>query len=861
MRRFLLLCAVLFGAVTPVRAQHSYSTSSSYDPAVATPQSVLGYNVGDKFTPHHLIMRYVDRLAATSKRVHVDTVARTFEGRELLSVVITGEANQGRIAQIRSDAARLADPRGASATELNAIVARMPSIVWLGYTVHGGEASGAEAALAFMYQLAAGNDPQTRAILDSTVVVFDPIQNPDGHERHAQDVMRARGAFGPTPSPASLVHQGTWPGPRTNHYYFDMNRDYYVQSQPETRGRIKVFRTWFPHVDVDLHEMGSNSTYFFPPSMDPINKIIPQVIKDWWNIYAAANGAAFDAHGWSYFRREGYDQFYPGYGDSWPLFNGAVGMTYEEASSNGGAIRRTDGTVLTLKEAAHHHYTTSFATAFTTAQNRERRVRDYLTFRQNAITEGSRGAHVVALVRDRQGRADSLAQRLLDNGIEVMQVQRDESFPNATPFLSGMRSGSFPRGTYIIEYAQPSGRLARSILEPDAQLDSTFLHEEEEHREVGINARFYDLTAWSMPYTFRVNAFLLPAVPASVTRISQVAVAPAVNLQNARVSYVFEPGSEASIRMLAGLLADSVRVHFAQKWFKAGDETFPQGAFVVRVAANNERVHDIVRKHALASGAHVVALNSGLVTEGTDLGSNSVFPVRTPRVALVGGEGVSGNSFGASWYAFDQRMHFPVTNIPLSSVGSSAIDEFNVIVLPSAFSIEQSTADRLASWVRAGGVLITMDGSTQWLSGDKVGISRLRARRDSTRADNQPGAPLPAGVPGAIVRVVADTLSPLTAGVDEPVFTALVFSDRVYKTPKDFRPGEVVIRYSGEKNLRVAGYLWPEVPARLADTPYLWTERVGRGRVIAFAGDPNFRDMWRGMYPLFANAVLLGGSF
>lgn len=864
LRRILLVSLIVLGATSPALAQHALAQGGPYDASVPTPRSVLGYELGDRFTPHHLIMRYVERLAATSRRVHVDTVARSNEGRELLSVVITSEANQQRIAQIRADAKRLADPRGASTGELNDVVTRMPSTVWLGYTVHGGEASGVEAGLAMMYQLAAGQDPQTKLILDSTVIIIDPVQNPDGHERHAQDVMRARGVFGPQASPSAIVNNGSWPGPRTNHYYFDMNRDYYVQSQPETRGRIKTFMTWYPHVAVDLHEMGSSSTYFFPPTMLPINKIIPQNILDWWSIFAEANGAAFDEHGWAYFRREGYDEFYPGYGDSWPLFNGAVGMTYEQASSSGGGIRRSDGTLMTLREAASHHYTTSFATALTTARRRTQRVRDFLNYRQTAVSDAVRSPmRGIAFERDRQGRADSLAQRLLDNGIEVMRVKSGVTLADATPFATS-GPARLSAGSYLVDFSQPAGRLARAVLEPDAALDSVFLHEEEENRGLGVGARFYDLTAWSMPYTYRVKAWALRTMPGGAERVASVPVAPAVSLANARVAYAFEPGSEASIRMLAGLLADSVRVHFAQKWFKAGDETFQHGAFVVRVPANDTRVHDIVKKHAAASGAHVVSLSSGLVTEGTDLGSNSVVPLRTPRVALIGGQGMSGTSYGAAWYAFDQRMHFPVTNIDVSSLGSSAIDEFNVVVLPSGSpdaALGDAGRERLAGWVRNGGLLVTLDGSTAWLAGEKVGISRLRARRDSTRADGEPGAPPPAGVPGAIVRVQADTLSPLTAGVDELEFTGLVFSDRVYKTPKDFRPGEVVVKYAPAKNIRVAGYMWPEVPERLAGTPFLWTERVGRGRVIAFAGDPNFRDMWRGMLPLFANAVLLGGSF
>ena len=250
---FLLIPAV-------VGAQHSYNASASFDPAVPTPKSVLGYDVGERFTPHHMLMRYIDRLAATSRRIRVDTVAHTFEGRESVLVIATSEANHTRMPQIRADARRIGDPRGAAAGEVNTAAARMPSIAWLGYTVHGGEASGTEAAIALLYQLAAGRDAETQRILDSVVVLIDPVQNPDGHERHVQDVIRNRGAQGVPTTPGSMIHQGNWPGPRTSHYYFDLNRDWFLHSHPETRGRVRTFLEWYPHVAVDLHEMGSNST-------------------------------------------------------------------------------------------------------------------------------------------------------------------------------------------------------------------------------------------------------------------------------------------------------------------------------------------------------------------------------------------------------------------------------------------------------------------------------------------------------------------------------------------------------------------------------------------------------------------------
>ena len=851
-------------------AQHTYNSGGPFDPAVPTPRTVLGYDVGERFTPHHLLMRYIDRLAATSRRIHVDTVAHTFEGRESVLVIATSETNHARIQQILGDARRIGDPRGASQGDISAAIARMPSIAWLGYTVHGGEASGTEASIALLYQLAAGRDTETQRILDSVVVLIDPVQNPDGHERHAQDVLRNRGALGVPTTPGAMIHQGNWPGPRTSHYYFDLHRDWFLHSHPETRGRVATFNTWNPHVAVDLHEMGSNSTYFFAPPMEPINKNVHASILKWWDIYARANAAAFDRRGWSYFTREGYDEFYPGYGVSWPILTGAVGMTYEQASSGGGAIRRTDGTVLTLSEAAHHHYTAAWATITTTAARRTERVRDYAAFRQSAISDAT-GAPMRAIVieQDGQGRADSLAWRLMANGITVRRVASETSIPDATAFGGTAQTTRLPAGSYVVDLAQPQGRLAKALLEPDAQLDSTFIRQELESRRTNQPERFYDMTAWSLPYTFRVRAYTTRSVPPSIElgtdAFRPLDVAP-LRPAPARYGYAFAPGSEASIRLLATLLRDSVRVWFAPRAFRVGQASFPHGAFVARVTGNDTSIHGRILDGVLETRARVATVNSALVDEGTDLGSNSVIPIRIPRVALVGGAPIQGNSFGFAWYAFDQRIGYPVTTVAAANL-AGLLSNFDVVVIPSvgAGALDGVLGDggrtALGAWVRNGGVLVTLDGATGWLAGERTGLSRLRLRRDSARADSAGGAPLPSDVPGAILRAFGDTLSPLLAGVRGADIPVLLFSDRIYTVPRDLRAGEAVIRYAPESRVRVAGYIWPEVPNRVANSPYLWTENVGRGRVIGFAGDPNFRDMWRGLLPIFANAVLLGGSF
>ncbi len=865
--RYPILGALLLASTTSLSAQHAYNRTGSFDPAVPTPQSVMGYEVGERFTPHHVVHRYFEALARSTDRVRLDTLGRTFERREVLLLVVTSAANQQRLNAIKRDAEALAYPDRTSGAEVNAIVQRMPSVVWLGYTVHGNEASGTEAALATAYQLAAGTDAATRLLLDSVVTLIDPIQNPDGHERHVQDVMRKRSSWGVSSIPGSLSQQGSWPGARTSHYQFDLNRDWFIHSHPETRARVSGFFTWWPHVAVDLHEMGSNSTYFFAPPMEPINKNVPPQVLDWWERYALGNAAAFDAQGWAYFRREGYDEFWPGYGVSWPILNGAVGMTYEQASSGAGAIRRNDGTVLTLSEAAHHHYTTSIATLRVTAEQRTARVRDYVATRMEPMRNPGRGQlRTVVLERDAMGRADSLVSQLLSNRISVRYTANALTVDDAQRYgATGTARAQIGGGAYIVDLAQPQGLLAAALLEPDAPLDSSFIAEELANRRNGESSRFYDVTAWSLPFVHRVAAWGTRSVVTGGDVITEVPRNSMVRtMAIARHGYAFAPGSDASVRMLAQLLHSGVRLVYARKAFSVGGANFPHGAFIARVSNNDSALHATVSRLADSTGAIVSALMTAAVDKGTDLGSNSVVPVRAPRVALLGDSPVNGNSYGFAWYQFDQRLGYPAVGISAGATGNGLLSEFDVLVMPSAGGIGGALGDsgraELQRWVRGGGVLITLEGASQWLASEQSGLSRFRAATN-TRNDDAEGAALPVNNPGAIVRTLPDTLSPLLAGLRDVEWPVQVSGNRVFAAPNTVRPGEVVLRYAPADRLRLAGYLWPEAPERLAGSPYLWTERVGSGRVIAFSGDPNYRDLWRGMLPLFANAVFLGGSF
>jgi hypothetical protein len=859
MKHVLVLLALL-AAPLSVTAQHGLTDQGPYNPAIPTPASVLGYEIGEAFTPHFLIDRYITTLAEASPRITVDTVGFTHEGRPVFLAVATSEANQARIDEIRADLQRLADPRGASGSELEALVERTPTAVFLAYTVHGNEASGAEAALATLYQLAAGQDPETRAILDNVVTLIDPVQNPDGHDRHVHQVAWDRGAFGPDPFPGAVVHGHDWHGARSNHYLFDLNRDWIIHSQPETRARMQVLRRWFPHVAADLHEMGSSSTYFFPPPMKPVHQAIHPTVRQGWQLFAEGNAAAFAENGWGFFTRESFDEYYPGYGPSWPIHTGAIGMTYEQASSDGGMIRRDDGSVLSLREATRHHYTASRATLRTAAEHRARRVGDYLTFRQDAIAEGERGPIRSILIRAAQGRADSLVTVLLRHGIEVGRLTGETRVAGTVYGEDEARRLTFPAGSWVVDLAQPQGLLARTLLEPEPELDPAFVEEELARREAGLRNRFYDMTGWALPYLFRAEAaWTGDAVEAEpVTAVETPS--PALPRQ-AGYAYAFEPGSEASLRMLGTLLHEGVRVRHAPRAFTVPGGAFPHGAFLVLVNRNLDArdagsLHQRVREVARATGTPVVAIDNALVESGTDLGSNSVEAIPQPKVALVGGDRISSYSYGAAWHTFDTLLRFPVTRLEADAL-TRYLDEFNVVVIPSAYGLEAALGrggtEALGRWVRDGGTLITIDAATAWLASDD-GLARLRAR------EREEGAPS-SYVPGAIVRARVDTLSPLVAGVRELDIPVMLSGSRVYETPADADPGEVVIRYADADRLHLAGFLWPETPAQVAGTPYLWTERVGSGRVIGFTVDPNFRAMWRGLVPVFANAVFLGGTF
>jgi hypothetical protein len=807
--------------------------------------------------------------------------------------------------RVKADLRRIADPRGLSEAEAVRLVRELPVVTWLMHGVHGNEISSSDAALAEAYHLlAAQNDADVQTILRESIVVIDPMQNPDGRARFVLHNLMA-GAAQVDAHPLSAEHDEPWPGGRSNHYLFDMNRDWFSQSQPETRGRVKAMLEWFPHVVVDLHEMGGDSTYYFGPPAEPINPHVTRAQRAGLDLFGRANAARFDERGFAYFVRENYDEFYPGYGDSWPIFQGAIGMTYEQASARGLAWKRTDGDTLTYRDGVVHHFTAAMTTAATAARNRERLVRDFLEYRRSAIDEGGRSPareYVIVPGHD-PSRALALARSVAAQGIEIRRI--DE------PIRIGSRT--IPAGAYAASHAQPAGRMLRNLLDPHTAQDEAFVKEQDRRRKLRLSDEIYDVTAWSLPLVFDVEVLTsaaainlkhtpLPA-PQGRTLLGPAAAAPgsqppaaAPPLAPAKVGYLLPWGS-ATASAVADALRAGLRIRHAGKAFTLNGRQFPIGTAIVRVSDNGTdlaaKLAPIVARHE----APAVPIDSGYQEDGISLGSASVVAMRAPRVLLAWDAPTQTQSAGWARYVLERRFAVPVTAVRVASIERIDLDDFDVIVLPSGTYAPLAGDEplrRLREWVRRGGTLVTLAEASRWAANDRVNLletrTELRGGRPETEDRPAAGAASPApgpsgsssggnatpppfdynksiqpererpeNTPGAILRVTTDQEHWLSAGQDGEL-QVLLEGQRVF-TPIRLDRGRNVGVYAPKEKLVASGLVWDEARDQLAQKVYLIHQPMGQGHVIAFAEDPNFRAFTEASQLLFINAVLLGPAY
>jgi Zinc carboxypeptidase len=873
-------CTALLCLATVALSAQGLAPDVTYDPSFPTLKAVVGHEPGAAITTPDQIGRYLEAIVkAAPDRTKLVQYATTWEGRPLHYLIVGSKERISRLDEIRKGMQTLAS----GSADAERLIAELPVVVWLLHGVHGNEISSSDAALQEAYHLlAARGNADVDLILRDALVIVDPMQNPDGRQRFVTTNLLGR-AVEPDPEPQSAEHDEPWPGGRPNHYLFDMNRDYFALSQPETRGRAKVMLEWYPQVVVDLHEMGGNSTYYFAPPANPLNPLITPAQQKWFEAFGRANAAQFDRRGFAYFIREVYDSFYPGYGESWPIFHGAIGMTYEQASARGLAFRRDDGRLLSYRDGVTHHFTAAITTATTAARNRERLLRDFFEYRRSAIALAQQGTREYLIPPGPDpSRAARLAALLGSQGIEVRRAEES--------FQAGGRTHA--AGTFIVPLGQAAGRLARNLLDPEVRMDDVFLKEQERRRNERLPDQIYDVTAWSLPLMFDVEVVASDRATTAKTTVvdaEKLLAGSSAAAQSAPPLGFLIPWGTGAAAAVTDALRAGIIVHSADEGFTHGGRRYEAGTAFVRVTGNVEGTAAKLPQIAARYGAQVVPITETWTDEGISLGSGRVATLKAPRVLLAWDTPTSSLSAGWARYVLERRYGQRVTAMRVSALQNFDMRDYDVLVLPSGtYSFNDEALRRMRDWIRNGGTLVTLAEASRWAARDRNGLlstdTLLRdgtperdaepaqqaqgsgagggaARPDAAKPFDydkaiEPERERPENLAGAILRVKLDRNHWLTAGTDGEI-QAVVEGARVF-APLKLDAGRNAGIYEKVERLVASGLVWKEAQPLLAQRAFLMHQPMGRGHIIAFAEDPNYRAFAEATQLLFINAVLLG---
>jgi hypothetical protein len=900
----------------------SFYDRGPYRPNVPRPESILGYEVGAMNTQYSAQERTLLAIAeAAPDRVRVQEFGSTYERRTMRLFIVSSPENIQRLDAIRGDLDRIADPRGVPAAELDAVAGRLPVVVWINESVHGNESPGFETVMQTLYQLAASEEPATLEALRNAIVILNPSSNPDGHERFTVWYNSINVAH---PNPGAMEHREPWSVQgRFNHYRFDLNRDVMTTTQREAQALVRAMLQWHPMVAVDQH--GQTTNYFFPPAARPVNENLGAEAGKWLTIFGRGNADAFDRYGWMYYVRDVFDLYGPFYWDTWPGLTGATGMTYETDGGGWKGIRwrREDGTILTFRDGIAKHYVSALATIQTAATHRAERVRDYLAFRQAAVNEGRTGRmkRVVLVPGQDPGRAAELAATLVRSGIEVRRAESPFASARAHAYADdAVAQRRFEAGAYVIDLAQPQGRMAKAFLEPVTRLDSLFAREQvDRYRRNLLRAsaaegyEFYDVTAWSLPIAFGVESYwtedappvageLLrlpdeePALPQAQREAARMgAAAPGAGVPvgvvrggPARSAYVFTSERNGAPRLAYQLMRSGVRMSIATQPIEAGGRQWPRGTYIVRVGRNDSTLHRRIDSLARTSGVDVTGVESAFTNDGQfGIGSEIVVSLDLPKVGILGDDGVSQTAYGALWWTFERRYGIDFLPLTYGYLSGGDLSELNVIIVPDASPgalnarLGKSGADRLRDWVRSGGTLITMGAASAWAAREDVNLTSARAvgagdAKDTTgigsavdtarrQASTDPLVPArspsannasPVFLPGSHFDVALDRTHWLTFGYEQPRLTVLMAGSTFLTLSKE---GTNVGVFPQTGPLHRSGWIWPDNTERLLrGTAFLIEEPLGRGHVVLFVNEPFFRGWWRALDRLVLNAVVLG---
>lgn len=879
----LLLCLTppTMAANAPAADAHDsrLGLNVSYENSSVDLSALLGYPIGSKISSPAAIYDAFQALEqAHPQQVKIVHYGETWEGRPLYYVAISSIKNTTQLDAFRSGMQALANPQQTSASEAEKLINELPSSIWLSYGVHGNEISSPEAALLTAWHLLAANDADTQQWLENTVVFIDPVQNPDGRARFVSRYYMTAG-MEHSSDRISAEHNEPWPSGRSNHYLFDLNRDWLALTQPEVAGQVDALLDTFPLIFVDLHEMGGDQSYYFTPEARPYNPLIAKSQREsLWRI-GENNGRWFDEKGYDYFTREIFDAFYPGYGASWPLYHGTLAMTYEMASARGHKFRTKDGDILTYGDGVQRHFVASLATIETASIERERLLKNFWEYRKQAIADGKDSDERFIYIdakRDRAG-VQRLAGLLTQHGVEVQQ--------SPTAFSACGRD--YAAGSLVIDSAQPAYYMIRTLLDEQVNMAQDFLAEQERLRANNLPDQIYDVTAWSLPLMFNLEQQRCQRAPRSElqTASSSTVVPGELTNVDAKVGFIAAWGDMNSARLLAAALREGLQVKQSDLAFtmKSG-ERFPAGSLIFTHADNGDGLADRLVQLAAETGATINGVDSSWIIDGPNFGSNNVQQLHAPRVALAWDEPFSSLNAGHTRFVIERQIGYPVTAIRANQLRRADLSHYQVLILPANYgsvagAFGDDGASNIKQWVERGGVLITMGNTTAWAVEQELLASALEkeAKEASVTVHDGPkvdgllfettehlhdyvnGAETdPYWTSGVITKLNVDQEHWLTAGVPETV-NSITVGNQIYR-PLTIKNGRNLLTYAAADELLASGYLWAENQQQLAHKPYLMWQPRGRGMVISFTQEPTYRAYLDGLNITLANAIFGGAS-
>ncbi|WP_294822396.1 M14 family zinc carboxypeptidase [uncultured Flavobacterium sp.] len=802
-------------------------------------------NYGNQVSYYHQLESYFNHMVQNSDMVIHKPYGHTNQERSLNAYIISTPENIKVIESIR---ASHLDKIGMGVKQGNT---GDKAIVWLSFNVHGNEPAAAESAMSVAYELVNPANAETKEWLKNTIVILDPCLNPDGYARYGNWLRDISGRE-PNPNGYDREHMEPWPGGRQNHYAYDLNRDWAWQTQTETQQRIVLYNEWMPMVHVDVHEMGYNEPYFFPPAAEPMHEFITQGQKDFHNAIGEMTSRKFDARGWSYYTRERFDLFYPSYGDTYPSFNGAVGMTYEQGGIGAGrAVTMSNGSILTLKDRITHHTTAVLTAVETAAWQKDKLVRNFRAY-FNENRDNPKGDYRTYIIKN-SGKNEELAQLLKRNNIQFAYADESRKLSGYHYQTDREKEFNVEPNDMIIKAVQPKSVLTQVLFEPAPKLTDSLS---------------YDITAWALPYAYGVEGYALKRDIAIRTK-AQLSYKGKFEYERVYAYYVPWNG-RASAKTLALLFRNNIKVRSARKASAFRGIQVSPGDLVV-LKGDNPQLGDFknTMDALLQEKPDYEIIESGFSLSGGDLGGESYPLLQVPKVLLFSGDAVSATDFGQAWFYMDEMIDYPVTIVDMQNFGRVKLSDFNTILFADGwYDLSDGQKTTLDNFVNDGGKIIAIGGAlgifedrpgyglTRYATGEAKDKESDEANEETLKAryydyQNAERRAISASVPGAIVENVLDKTHPLSYGLGERYFS-LKTSDSRYQLLKNV--WNVAYVPAGYRNF---GFIGRSLKKKLENTVTFAVEQKGRGQVIYMIDNPLFRGFWENGNLLFSNALFL----